>query len=125
MVDGALKPVEWVGSSKEDLRKFPGPVQDRIGFAVYQAQIGLKHRDSKPLTGLGSGVIEVVARYDGDTYRAIYTVRFKVAVYVLHVFQKKAKRGIKTPKPEIDLIRRRLKAVEQHYRDGLCRWVDE
>ena len=88
-----------------------------MGFAVYQAQIGLKHRDAKPLTGLGSGVVEVVSRYDGNTYRTVYTVRFKTAVYVLHAFQKKAKRGTKTPKPEIDLIKRRLKAAEQHYRD--------
>ncbi len=117
MASETLKPVEWLGPSKEDLRKFPGPVQDRLGFAVYQAQIGLKHRDAKPLTGLGSGVVEVVSRYDGDTYRAIYTVQFKAAVYVLHAFQKKAKRGIKTPKPEINLIRHRLKAAEQHYRN--------
>ncbi|MDE0411534.1 MAG: type II toxin-antitoxin system RelE/ParE family toxin [Gammaproteobacteria bacterium] len=117
MADGALKPVEWLGSSKEDLRGFPGPVQDRIGFAVYQAQIGSKHRDAKPLTGLGSGVIEVAARHDGDTYRAIYTVQFQAAVYVLHAFKKKAKRGIKTPKPEIDLIRHRLKVAKRHYRD--------
>ncbi len=117
MPDGALKPVEWMGSSKEDLRKFPDPVLDRIGFALYQAQIGLKHRDAKPLKGLGSGVVEVVSRYDGDTYRAIYTVRFKAAVYVLHAFQKKSKQGIKTPKPEIHLIRHRMKAAEQHYRD--------
>ncbi len=117
MDNETLKPVEWLGSSKEDLRKFPDPVQDRIGFALYQAQIGLKHRDAKSLTGLGPGVIEVVSRHDGDTYRAIYTVQFKAAVYVLHAFQKKAKRGIKTPKPEIDLIRHRLKTAARHYRD--------
>ena len=76
-----------------------------------------KHRDAKPLKGLGSGVLEVVSRYDGDTYRAAYTVRFKAAVYVLHAFQKKAKRGAETPKPDIELIKRRLKAAEQHYRD--------
>ena len=117
MSNEILKPVEWVGSSKEDLKKFPDSVQDRVGFAVYQAQIGLKHYDAKPLTGLGSGVVEVVSRYDGDTYRSVYMVRFKAVVYVLHAFQKKAKRGTKTPKSEIDLIKRRLKAAEQHYRD--------
>lgn len=116
MAHGTPKPVEWVGSSKEDLKKFPARVQDQIGFAVYQAQIGLKHRDAKPLTGLGSGVMEVVSRYDGDTYRAIYTIQFKAAIYVLHAFQKKAKQGIKTPRSEINLIRHRLKAAEQHYR---------
>ncbi len=117
MTNETLKPVEWVGSSKEDLKKFPDSVQDRVGFAVYQAQIGLRHRDAKPLTGLGSGVVEVVSRYDGDTYRAIYTIRFKSAVYVLHAFQKKAKRGIKTPKSEIDLIKHRLRVAEQHHRN--------
>ena len=112
-----LKPVEWVGSSRADLRRFPDLVRDRIGFAIYQAQVGLRHRDAKSLKGFGSGVLEVVSRYDGDTFRAIYTVRFKEAVYVLHAFQKKAKRGAETPRPELELIRRRLKAAEQHYRD--------
>ena len=88
-----LKPVEWVGSSKADLKRFPDPVQDRMGFAIYQAQTGFRHRDVKPLRGFGSGVLEVVSRHDGDTFRAIYTVRFETAVYVLHAFQKKAKEG--------------------------------
>ena len=87
------------------------------GFAVYQAQAGLRHRDAKPLKGLGSGVLEVVARHDGDTFRAVYTVRFETAVYVLHAFQKKARRGIATPKQEFDLVGRRLRAAEEHYRD--------
>ena len=115
MASTTPKPVEWVGSSKEDIKKFPDPVKDRIGFALYQAQLGFKHRDTKPLRGLGSSVLEVVSRYDGDAYRAVYTVRFKLAVYVLHAFQKKSKRGAETPKPEVDLIKRRLKAAEQHY----------
>ncbi len=110
-----LRPVEWVGSSKEDVKAFPARVQDHLGFALYQAQAGLKHRDAKPLKGLGSGVLEVVSRHDGDTYRAVYTVRFKAAVYVLHAFQKKAKRGRATPKHEIELIKHRLKVAEQHY----------
>lgn len=113
-----LKPVQWVGSSKEDLRKFPARARGHIGFALYQAQVGLKHRDAKLLKGLGSNVLEVVSRLDGDTYRAVYTVRFKAAVYVLHAFQKKAKRGAATPKPEIDLIRKRLRAAEHHYADN-------
>ncbi len=117
MLQETLKPVEWIGSSKEDLKSFPDPVQDQVGFAVYQAQIGLKHRDAKPLRGLGSRVLEVVSRHDGDTYRAVYTVRFKAAVYVLHAFQKKAKRGIETPKQDIDLIKRRLKVAERHYKE--------
>lgn len=112
-----LKPLVWVGPSREDLTKFPASVRRHLGFALYQAQAGLKHRDSKPLKGLGSNVLEVVSRHDGDTYRAVYTVRWKAAVYVLHAFQKKAKRGAATPKPEIELIKRRLRAAEQHYAD--------
>ena len=112
-----LKPVEWVGSSKEDLKKFPAAVQDQVGFALYQAQVGLKHRTAKPLKGLGASVLEVISRQDGDTYRTVYTVRFKAAIYVLHAFQKKAKRGIATPKQDIDLVKHRLKAAEQHYTD--------
>ncbi len=117
MTNKILKPVEWIGSSKEDLKGFPDSVQDQVGFAVYQAQVGLKHRDAKPLRGLGSRVLEVVSRHDGDTYRAVYTVRFKAAVYVLHAFQKKAKRGIETPKQDIDLIKSRLKIAERHYKE--------
>ena len=117
MTSEMLKPVEWVGSSKGDLKKFPSAVQDRVGFALYQAQIGLRHRDAKPLKGVGPRVLEVVSRHGGDTYRAVYTVRFKLAVYVLHAFQKKARRGIETPKQEIDLIKRRLRTAEQHYKD--------
>lgn len=119
-----LKPLEWVGSSKEDLRKFPAAVLDRVGFAVYQAQAGLKHRDAKPLKGLGAQVLEVVPNHDCDTYRAVYTVRFKSAIYVLHAFQKKAKRGITTPKQEIDLVKRRLKAAGKHYADTYGEGVD-
>ena len=112
-----LKPVQWVGSSKSDLKRFPDAVQDRMGFAIYQAQAGLRHRNAKPLKGFGSGVLEVVARHDGDTFRAVYAVRFETAVYVLHAFQKKARRGIATPKQELDLVRRRLRVAEQHYRN--------
>ena len=112
-----LKPVQWVGSSKSDLKRFPDAVQDRMGFAIYQAQAGLRHRNAKPLKGFGSGALEVVARHDGDTFRAVYTVRFETAVYVLHAFQKKARRGIATPKQELDLVRRRLRVAEQHYRN--------
>ena len=112
-----LKPVEWVGSSKADLKRFPDPGQDRTGFAIYRALLGFRHRDAKLLKGSGSGVLEVVARHDGDTFRAVYTVGFETAVHVLHAFQKKAKRGIATPKQELDLVRRRLQAAERHYRD--------
>ncbi len=112
-----LKQVRWVGSSKVDLKRFPDAVQDRFGFAIYQAQLGLRHHDAKPLKGFGSGVLEVVVRHDGDAYRAVYTVRLESAVYVLHSFQKKARRGIATPKKELDLVQRRLRVAERHHLD--------
>lgn len=91
----------------------PDEVQQALGFALYNAQIGLIHPDAKPLKGFGSaGAVEVVEDWRGDTYRAVYTVRFANAVYVLHCFQKKSKRGIQTPKREIDLIRERLREAE-------------
>ena len=109
----ALKPLYWVGSSKKDIALMPGEVQDIFGYALYLAQIGQKHDDVKPLKGLGSaGVLEVVEDWHGDTYRAVYTVRFAAAVFVLHVFQKKSRKGIETPKHEIALIRERLRAAE-------------
>ena len=95
-------------------KRFPDPVQDRIGFVLYQGRLGRKHRDTRPLKGLGSGVLKVVSRHDGDTRRAAYTVRFKAAVYVLHAFRKKAKRGAETPRPDIELVRSRLRTAEQH-----------
>jgi len=110
-----VRPLEWVGSSKDDLREFPDDAQDHIGFALFQAQIGLKHRDAKPLAGFGSGVLEVVSDVNTNTYRAVYVVRFRDAVYVLHAFQKKSKRGIATPKAELDLVRHRLKTAELHH----------
>ncbi|MXW21377.1 MAG: addiction module toxin RelE [Gammaproteobacteria bacterium] len=112
-----LKQVLWVGSSKADLKRFPDGVQDLLGFAIYQAQTGLRHRDAKPLKGFGSGVLQIAARHGGNAYRAVYTVRLESAVYVLHAFQKKAKRGIATPKKELDVLRRRLRAAEQDHLD--------
>ena len=97
------------------MRAFPDEVQDHIGFALYQAQIGLKHRNAKPVTGLGSGVLEVVSDSDANTYRAVYAVRYREAVYVLHAFRKKSKRGIATPKSEIDMVKRRLKMAARHH----------
>ncbi|MCY4222409.1 MAG: type II toxin-antitoxin system RelE/ParE family toxin [Thiotrichales bacterium] len=121
-----LKPVQWMGSSRADLKRFPDPVRDRIGFAIYRAQRGRRHRDAKPLKGFGAGTVEVVARHDGDTFRAVYTVRFETAVDVLHAFQKKAKRGIATPKPALDLIRRRAdsgSARQARLIAGVRRWT--
>jgi phage-related protein len=109
-----MKAIDWVGSTKADLDKLPEDVQHEFGYALYLAQVGDKHEDAKPLAGFGgAGVLEVVENYDGDTYRAVYTVRFSTAVYVLHVFQKKSKKGIKTPKRDIDLIKSRLRLAEQ------------
>ena len=103
-----------MGSSKRDLLTLPGPVVDLFGFAFYLAQDGRKHEQAKPLKGFSSaGVLEVVEDWDRSTYRAVYTVRFERAVFVLHIFQKKSKRGAATPKVDIDLVRQRLKVAEQ------------
>ena len=110
----SLKPLHWVGSSKRDLLSLPAPVVDLFGFALYLAQDGRKHEQAKPLRGFGSaGVLEVVEDWDRSTYRAVYTVQFEKVVFVLHIFQKKSKRGTSTPKTDIDLIRERLKVAEQ------------
>ncbi|HYG90162.1 MAG TPA: type II toxin-antitoxin system RelE/ParE family toxin [Azospirillum sp.] len=109
--------VLWISSAKDDLIAFPEPVRKTVGYALHLAQIGLKHEKAKPLQGFGgTSVLEVVEDHRGDTYRAVYTVRFEDAVIVLHAFQKKAKRGIATPPHEIDLIRKRLKVAEELYR---------
>ncbi len=99
----------------KDVRKFPQDVQDVVVSALDEAKEGGKHQDAKPLKGFtGAGVLEVVDDDDGDTYRAVYTVRLSEAVYVLHAFKKKSTKGIKTPKRDIDLIKTRLKAAEDH-----------
>ncbi len=91
----------------------PDEVQQGFGFALYQAQIGSLHPDAKPLKGFSSaGILEIVEDWRGNAYRAVYTVRFAEAVYVLHCFQKKSKQGIETPQADVDLIRRRLKKAE-------------
>ena len=112
-----IKPVAWIGSSYKDFRSFPDPVQDGMGYALFLAQTGKMHGDAKPLKGFGgAGVLEVVDDNQGDTYRAVYTVKFEEAVYVLHAFQKKSKQGRKTPPQDIEMIRRRLRAAEDHHR---------
>jgi phage-related protein len=112
-MENVIKPLRWVGSSLKDLKAMPEAVQDTFGFALHQAQVGEKHDDAKPLKGFGSAaVLEVVESAEGGTYRAVYTVRFADAVYVLHCFQKKSTHGVATPKPEMDLIRDRLKVAE-------------
>jgi phage-related protein len=120
MSGATIKPVLWIGSSFKDFREFPDPVQDSMGYALYMAQIGLKHDRAKPLKGFGgAGVLELVADHVGDTFRAVYTVKFAAAVYVLHAFQKKSKTGAKTPIEDLELIQRRLKAAEADYKAQL------
>ena len=109
------KPLDWIGSSKQDFVAFPVPVQREIGNALGLAQFGGKHPHAKPWKGEGPGVFEVVDDFDGDTYRAVYTVRFRQVVYVLHAFQKKSSRGRKTARMDIELIARRLKITRQDY----------
>lgn len=114
--DPSPKPVRWVGSSREDLRSFPEEVRNRVGGALWEAQLGRKAPYAKPLKGFGgAGVLEVVDDFDGVTYRAVYTVRFPGVVYVLHAFQKKSKRGITTPRQEIALIIQRLERARKDY----------
>ncbi|RYM44540.1 addiction module toxin RelE [Pseudomonas koreensis] len=111
----ARKPLMWVCSSKKDLKQMPTEVQDVFGHALDLAQCGLKYSDAKPMKGFGgAGVLELIEDFDTDTYRAIYTVRFGSAIYVLHCFQKKSKSGIKTAQSDIDLIRNRLRAAQEH-----------
>jgi phage-related protein len=110
-----VRPLLWVASSKRDYKGFPSSVQDTLGFELFLAQTGQHPPSAKLLKGLGSGVVELIADFDGDTYRAVYTVRFREAVYVLHAFKKKSKRGIATPKGDIDLIKRRLKDAESDH----------
>lgn len=117
--EGTLKPIRWVGSSRRDLKSFPRPVRREIGQALYAAQCGEEYPSAKALKGFGGrAVLEIVAPHKGDTFRAVYTVRFENAIYVLHAFQKKSTKGIATPQREIELIKQRLAAAEQNQREG-------
>jgi phage-related protein len=117
-MDKSHKHVLWVGSSKKDLMAMPDEVKSAFGFALYLAQQGKKHQNAKPLKGFsGAGVLEVIEDNLGDTFRAVYTVKIAEVIYVLHCFQKKSKRGIETPKQEIDLIRDRLKMAQDHAKE--------
>jgi phage-related protein len=113
-----MRRLEWIGSAKKDLLALPEEVVDVFGYALYLAQTGSMHDQAKPLRGFGSaGVLEVVEDRRGDTYRAVYTVQYAVRVFVLHVFQKKSKSGIATPKPDLDLIRNRLKVAARRAKE--------
>jgi len=115
-----VKRIVWVRDSKADLQRFPEVVQKYIGVALMVAQMGDKHPDAKPMRGFGgASVIEVIEDHDGDTYRAVYTVRFAEALYVLHCFQKKSRRGIATDRRDIDLIKERLRRAEELHRQRI------
>jgi phage-related protein len=115
-----LKPLGWIGTAKDDLLSFPESAVREIGHALYVAQLGGKHPSAKPLKGFGgASLMEVVEDHDGDSYRAVYTVRFAEVVYVLHTFQKKSKSGIATPLKEVAKVKARLKLAEEEYE----RWL--
>lgn len=109
------KPLDWVGSSKRDFLAFPFRVKDEMGAALGVAQFGGKHPSAKPWKGQGPGIFEIVEDDSGDTYRAVYVVRFREVVYVLHAFQKKSPKGIKTARPDVDLVTRRLRVAQEDY----------
>ena len=113
------KPTVWIGSSRNDLREFPEEVRRVMGVAINDAQNGEEHPRAKALRGFGGrSVLEVVDDEDGDTYRAVYTVRLAGVIYVLHAFQKKSKKGSETPKRDIEVIKARLKVAEAHYQEN-------
>jgi phage-related protein len=114
----AVKPKElrWIGSAREDVRSFPKAVKQDIGEALFSAQIGREHSTAQALQGFGGRtVLEIVSDFNTDTWRTVYTVRLGAVVYVLHAFQKKAKKGISTPKKEMDLVKNRLKLAVSDY----------
>jgi phage-related protein len=116
--DTSLKSLIWLGSSRKDFSEFPDDVKSEMGYALFQAQAGGRHRKAKTFRGAGdAGVVEIVDDHRGDTYRTVYTVRFATAVYVLHAFQKKSKSGISTPKSDLDLIEQRLRDAAKLHKE--------
>ena len=116
-----MKPVEWVGNSLKRVRSFPPDVRRHIGSALYDVQMGEMPPTAKPLKGIGRGVVEIITRYDKGTWRTVYTVKIGGRVYVLHAFQKKSKRGIRTPNHDIDLIKHRYQQaieIEKRHSNG-------
>jgi len=119
---GRAKELIWIGSSLEDLKSFPEAARKATGFALRAAQERFKAVSAKPLRGFGgASVLEIVENRDGDTYRAVYTVNFEEAVYVLHCFKKKSKSGIATPKQDLDLVKQRFRAAQQEHK----KWQEE
>lgn len=116
-MQSSSRPVVWIGSTRRDVRTFPPAVRRDVGHALYAAQEGEVDPSAKPLSGSGgASLLEIVAGHRGDTWRAVYTVRYPEAIYVLHVFQKKSKRGVATMKKDVDLIRQRLNEAERQHR---------
>ncbi|MDJ0675349.1 MAG: type II toxin-antitoxin system RelE/ParE family toxin [Calothrix sp. MO_167.B42] len=113
-----LRPLVWMGDSLKNIRSFPEEVRASLGYALQLVQAGETPMDAKPLKGVGNGVYEIIKRYDTDTYRAVYAVKIGEQIYVLHIFQKKSKQGIKTPQVDIDLIK-------QRYKDAMAREKQE
>ena len=115
MLDQREMLVHWIGSSKKDLLFFPKDVVSFMGYALGVAQLGGKHPSAKPWKGQGPGIFELVESYEGDAYRAVYTVRFETVIYVLHAFQKKSPKGIKTDQRDVELVARRLRLAAEDY----------
>jgi len=114
--DAVFRELVWIASTRKDMQALPSAVRRAFGYALYAVQLGEKPPGAKPLRGFGgAGVLELIEDYRADTYRDIYSVRFAYKIYVLHVFCKKAKQGIETPKHDLDLIRKRLKEAESLY----------
>ncbi len=108
--------IRWMGDSLDQLKEFPDEVKRDMGFAIFEAQHGRKNTNAKPMKGLGSGVLEIVSNHDKDTYRAVYAVKLGADIYVLHAFKKKSNKGNETPRPDMDLIKRRLKQAREQAR---------
>ena len=113
-----MKNLTWLADSRSNVRSFPAGVQDDIGYALYVAQLGERSIKAKPLHGLGSQVMEIVAYDSSGTYRAVYTVSIGESIYVIHAFQKKSKAGVATPKLEIDVVRQRLKQLRSEVKNA-------
>lgn len=109
IIEVPLRPLVWIGNSRKNIREFPEQVRASVGYALQLVQAGETPVDTKIFKGVGSGVYEIVKRYDTDTYRVVYAVKIGENIYVLHAFQKKSKQGIKTPQADIDLIKQRYK----------------
>ncbi|HHL35110.1 MAG TPA: addiction module toxin RelE [Desulfobulbaceae bacterium] len=113
-----LKELRWIGSSYDDFMEFPEQVHDSMGYALHRVQEGKQPRNSKKLKGAQSAAVEIISNHDGDTFRAVYTIKLAGVVYVLHAFKKKSRKGIATPKSDLDLIRQRLQLAEEDYRNN-------